>query len=443
MKLKFSNSNLRFVILALSCLVLISINYCNDIPSIIKNDFLVYFSQYPNLDAEYVFDMLYTTYSIPNIVIPIFGGIICDKLGSRLMTLVLYALVLIGQTLFSASLFLQNFHLMIIARFLCGVGGETIKNTVTKLLMHWFADKEIALAQAIKTSSSRFTFIANAMVSSSLVMSAQGVTKAINLGTMMVFGSFIATILLCGLDYLAERQWKDTTKKDEKVTLKEICRGTMQFPPMYWSLAVISTLVYMCWQLIQTCSSSYMSDVFSHNDLTPAEIRQNVGFLLALQSFIGMVLTPLFGCFIDRYGKRVILLGLALIVLLACLLLFIVTHPIFPMILFGLTTSIFSATLWPTVNLIVKDKYFSTSYGVLSSINNIGLSLSPVIISRYKGKDASYVNLFFLFSCLCVLAFMFYIDFIRRDYYRKSNQVYLHLSNYRCSIPELDSTKQD
>jgi len=43
-------------------------------------------------------------------------------------------------------------------------------------------------------------------------------------------------------------------------------------------------------------------------------------------------------------------------------------------------STIISLTMYPSVNYIVKEKYFGTAFGILQSISNIGSSIGPLII---------------------------------------------------------------
>lgn len=53
--------------------------------------------------------MLYTVYSLPNMVLPIFGGLFLDKLGIR-SGLILFTMVLtLGQMIFMIGGYAENF----------------------------------------------------------------------------------------------------------------------------------------------------------------------------------------------------------------------------------------------------------------------------------------------------------------------------------------------
>ena len=64
-----SDSLWRWVVLSMSCLAMIGNYYCFDNPAALKTQM----EEYAGID-ETEFNMLYTVYSIPNIILPFFGG---------------------------------------------------------------------------------------------------------------------------------------------------------------------------------------------------------------------------------------------------------------------------------------------------------------------------------------------------------------------------------
>eukprot|EP01017_Pseudomicrothorax_dubius_P046487 TRINITY_DN8193_c0_g1_i7.p1 TRINITY_DN8193_c0_g1~~TRINITY_DN8193_c0_g1_i7.p1 ORF type:complete len:305 (-),score=60.63 TRINITY_DN8193_c0_g1_i7:541-1455(-) len=238
-------------------------------------------------------------------------------------------------------------------------------------------------------------------------------------------GAFLIAILLCILDRRAESSWRKKhhlpEETEQRSTVSEICKNTTKLNRMYWNLVALSTLVYMSWQVVTTCSSSYMAERMKREVTEPQRVRERVGFILALQSGINMIATPLLGWFIDKHGRRVLLLGLALILLLLCMFSLMLFHPLVPMVLFGICTSVFSAALWPTVFLLVDERYFSTAYGVLTSANNVGLSVAPMIISRFRTREGDYGQVFLVFTVFVIIAFLIFLDFRRADSRHKNS----------------------
>ena len=47
--------------------------------------------------TETQFNLLYSVYSLPNIIVPFLGGYLLDKFGSRKLILILSAIIFLGQ----------------------------------------------------------------------------------------------------------------------------------------------------------------------------------------------------------------------------------------------------------------------------------------------------------------------------------------------------------
>ena len=72
-------STIRWFVLVLACLMLIGSYFCNDQPAAVKTQ-IESFMGFTD-DYETYFNLLYSLYAIPNIVLPFFGGYFVDKLG--------------------------------------------------------------------------------------------------------------------------------------------------------------------------------------------------------------------------------------------------------------------------------------------------------------------------------------------------------------------------
>lgn len=85
----------------------------------------------------------------------------------------------------------------------------------------------------------------------------------------------------------------------------------------------------------------------------------------------------------------------------------------------GLAYSAFAAVLWPSVPLVVEAKYIGLGYGLITSVQNGGLSLFPVIVAKIasdnNGKYIPSVEVFFI--SLSVIAFVIGLFLNYHDYY--------------------------
>jgi MFS family permease len=67
--------------------------------------------------------MLYAIYSFPNVIIPLLGGVLIDKIGARVVFIITCAFCVAGQFICSAGAYQGYFWLMLVGRAVFGIGG--------------------------------------------------------------------------------------------------------------------------------------------------------------------------------------------------------------------------------------------------------------------------------------------------------------------------------
>ena len=200
---------------------------------------------------QYLFNLLYTVYSIPNIILPFFGGYFTDKLGARLMNVVFCTCLLIGQIVLTAGVFMGSFPVMLLGRVFFGFGGESLCVSAQAMLTQWFSDSlkpsvvhpdsvikklglGIAFAMGLNLSISRLGSVFNNIISplvaqfaadrhhgaddssgasgsgadSSAATMAPGVPYAFAFGCVVMSGALLSSIAAFCLDKAAENAGK-------------------------------------------------------------------------------------------------------------------------------------------------------------------------------------------------------------------------------------------
>jgi MFS family permease len=99
---------------------------------------------------------LYSVYSLAAIIILIFGGIFVDRYGTKLSILVFATICSIAALVTSIS---SDITIMLIGRFLLGIGAEPLIVAVTTSLAKWFKGKELGFAMGINLSIARLAQI--------------------------------------------------------------------------------------------------------------------------------------------------------------------------------------------------------------------------------------------------------------------------------------------
>ncbi|KAF0698573.1 Aste57867_10803 [Aphanomyces stellatus] len=129
--------------------------YCYDSPSALKSQLQHHFLSIPPAEFEVYFNLFYTVYSIPNVLLPFIGGILCDRWGSRSMLFVLTSVVLVGQTVFAFGCSVESMALMLMGRMTFGLAGETIAVAQCSLVATWFPSHHLALVMGLIQTASK------------------------------------------------------------------------------------------------------------------------------------------------------------------------------------------------------------------------------------------------------------------------------------------------
>src|SRR6185436_10037976 len=91
-------------------------------------------------------------YSFPNIVMVLVGGIIVDRVGTRLATLGFSALCLVGSMVTALS---SWFPLMAAGRLVFGLGAESMIVAITVAIGQWFVGSQLGFAFGVNLSIAR------------------------------------------------------------------------------------------------------------------------------------------------------------------------------------------------------------------------------------------------------------------------------------------------
>jgi len=87
--------------------------------------------------------------------------------------------------------------------------------------------------------------------------------------------------------------------------------------------------------------------------------------------------SPICGSLVDCTGRNVfwIAISVAFTALAHGLMAFTFVTPFLPMAIIGVAYSLLAASLWPCVAFLVEPRALGTAYGVMQSIQNLGLAL--------------------------------------------------------------------
>jgi len=162
-QLERSSMKVRWLVLVLTAFFMGCNYYCYDNPAALYKPLADSFSDLPSFD--YYYSLLYSVYSIPNIVLPVLGGLLVDRAGLYFSLNLFAALILVGQVIFAAGCSYHSFPIMLFGRFVFGLGGESISVAQSALVERWFSETELALALGATLSIGRVGSVINNAVS--------------------------------------------------------------------------------------------------------------------------------------------------------------------------------------------------------------------------------------------------------------------------------------
>jgi MFS family permease len=347
------------------------------------------------------FGFFIAAYSFPNVflLMSVLGGMIADKFGIRITGFLFVAFMFAGASItwYGASAyfndggfgysFMNSFwaskspalKVMSLGYFLFGLGAETSIVVITKTVVKWFKGKEIAFALGVNLAIARMGAAMSLIVTPQLMEPEW--TTPIWFGTLLLGIGFLLFILYMGFDLRFDRREKAVSVDvEEPFRLKDLKLLLTNRSFIY--IALLCVTFYSAVFPFMKYAPDLLQNKFSFSEKLSGIISSSVYFST-------IFFTPLFGRFTDIKGKSasVMVYGSLLLVLVHLILSLTNLTPIIPMIMLGIAFSLIPAAMWPSVTKIVEQSRIGTAYGLMFSIQNLGLWGFALLIGEVLDKS--------------------------------------------------------
>jgi len=141
---------------------------------------------------------------------------------------------------------------------------------------------------------------------------------------------------------------------------------------------------------------------------------------LLIPFLIGAIGSPFLGFAVDFFGRRsfLITVSASILVLSHLLLAFVDSaqlYPAVPQVMIGIAYSIYAAAIWPSVSLVVDEANLGTAYGVITALQNFGLTVVPLIVGAIQSKTDTYIWCSVFFAAFAAVGTVFGVLVVIED----------------------------
>ncbi|KAM3182800.1 hypothetical protein ACTXT7_011597 [Hymenolepis weldensis] len=415
----------RYAMLFFICLMSFGSYFCYDNPAALQDAFL---TDIHLTAAEFM--NLYSFYSWPNVILSFIGGFFIDRVvGIRWGAILFACIIFIGQCVFAAGVFAKSIYLMYLARLLFGIGGESLSVAQNSYATAWYSSNELNFVFGLSISMARIGSTVNMNTMRPLyktvgdLFHVAGNTKMAI--TLLIASSTCLFSLCCtfALAFFYKRYLKaeqavtiepppaenettteiqdaqpgisETVTHPEVVEVKKIkFRDILHFPVPIWLICVICVTYYVAIFPFISLGLVFFRRKYGLDPSEAAAINSMVFIVSAVAS-------PLIGLAVDYTGYSLIWLTSGVILANICHGIFAFSSygvsPIAVTAFLGLSYSILASSLWPMVGVVLPQHQRATAYGLIQSIQNLGLGLIAMLTGYIvDSKGYLVLELFFL-----------------------------------------------
>lgn len=328
-----------------------------------------------------------------------FGGLILDKMGVRFTGIMSTGLMFVGAAIkwyavdngFAGELFGLPTQVVVacLGFAIYGMGAEIAGITVTKVIAKWFAGHEMALAMGLQVALARVGTACALFFALPIAQSIGSVSAPVMFGASALCIGLLSYIVYCVMDKKLDKSIADediAVESEEQFKFSDL--KLIFCNQGFWLITFLCLIFYAAVFPFLKFATNLMIIKYG---VSPSI----AGMIPGLLPFGTMLLTPLFGSLYDKMGKGATLMIIGSVLLTIVHLLFAMPllnvwwFAVIIMILLGIAFSLVPSAMWPSVPKIIPMKQLGSAYAIIFYIQNIGLSMVPVLIGNAIAANTS------------------------------------------------------
>ncbi|RKP39665.1 major facilitator superfamily domain-containing protein [Dimargaris cristalligena] len=397
----------RYKIIALGATLMLSAgshfvsNSLNSLKSTLKVELAITNTQYGVLSG---------TISLVNTILPFFCGVIMDMFGPGWGAFGSCFAIVLGNFITIIGTYTGKFALLVVGRVIFGFGSSTIVTTQETMLSHWFRGKGLALSIGVQIMVSKlFGWLASATV-------VEVAERTGFYGNAFWVGEGIALFSLLMVAVYALMMWKlnrlEQKQREKKISWRQLYY-MVYFPNIYWLLPLNEFIMGAVWTPFLGIAAEYVKKRW-HETNAMAAWKSSISLAIPI------VVSPLMGLCIDRYGLRGHMVISSALLLLLSMILLGWTHvsPEAGLTLFSLSLTLGPVALTSAVALYLPMNMVGTGIGLIKCGLNFGIIIVDVLIGRLQDFDNdAYDRVMVMMLVLACISVLTSLAFTFGDYY--------------------------
>lgn len=329
---------------------------------------------------------LMSLFTLPKFLISLPVGILVDRYGVRVIGILSLTMMVIGTGIVASG---NSFFMLLIGRFLGGMGAAGMVVVGGKGVTSWFYNKEIGFAMGIFNLSMPLATV-----------------LSLNLMGIIAYQSnWRTSILICFISglialFLFIIFYKNKERVEEIRISSKVFSSIRRAGLGIWFVGIT-------WGLFNAGLISFITfgpDYFTNMGIDPGK----AGLISSYPMWGGVILSPFIGILIDKIGRK------WLFVSIGCggMALFFILIILFPQeaSIFAISIGIFVAILTPAIFSlpaeILPESLMGLGFGIHGTSLGIGISLGPYIIGILRDITGNYILSFITMAVFTALGIL-------------------------------------
>ncbi|RSL53000.1 hypothetical protein CEP54_010622 [Fusarium duplospermum] len=335
-----------------------------------------------------------------NTIFPIVGGLILDWWGPNIVTLCCTSVILVGFIVAAVGVQIGLWRLLVSGHVLMGFGIAVLDSATQKFFYHWFGASGLALAFGLESAISSTVGLVSGMVA-----------IPIRNQTGWYGWTFWIPVVFCGLSlimnaayvcferFVVPVEYRLTPGRDAAITKKHLITKRN----FSWRLLLNLPWAYLmlpATQLLQSGAAGGFSTSSADIIFLKGYTEEVAGYLSTAQRILPIILSPVLGLAIDKYG-------------------FTNVHPTAALVFSSLARVINSMPLQICIPLLVADQAkIGTAFGVWRAFNNSGSTIMDVVFGVLQDgtENNGYYKVLLVAIGIKAWAFVLGVSYIIVDY---------------------------